>query len=98
GPDALRGRARGARATSVANAASSAVCLAAVALLVGVRWLRYSGWDPGPPLDGALAQAMVLVSQSFLWSWAFTTHEAGTLTLAIIVVVIGLHRRLPGRI
>jgi hypothetical protein len=41
---------------------------------------------------------MVLESQSFLWSWAYTTHEAGTFALLIAVVVIGLHRRLPGRI
>jgi hypothetical protein len=41
---------------------------------------------------------MVFVSQSFLWTWAYTTHEAGTIALLIAVVVIGLHRRLPDRV
>lgn len=89
---------RVARVARLAHAAWLALCLGGVVGLVGVRWLRYAVEDPGPRLDVALARAMIFVSQTFLWSWAYTTREAGTVALAIAVMVAGLHRRLPGRI
>lgn len=71
--------------------------MAALALLIGVRWLRYSPWL-GPHMDGVLREAMVFESQWFLWPWAYMRMKASYLALVAGVLVLGLHHRLPGRL
>ena len=73
-------------------------CLACLAILVGARWLHYSGWQVGPRLDDALRRLMIFQSQSFLWSWAYAWSKAGTIALVAVVLIGGLHRRLIGRL
>jgi len=64
-------------------------------LLVAVRWLRYTSWSSPPPINDIFGRLMVFDGQAFLWPWAYSTHDAGTVLLALTVVVIALNRRLP---
>lgn len=77
------------------HAAWCVACLTTLALLIGARWFRYSGWPVGPGIDRALHAVMVFESQTFLWPWAYARFEATKIALAVGVLVLGLHRRLP---
>jgi hypothetical protein len=89
------GRARIRRAVFVAW---SATCVAILLVLVGGRWLRYTSWSAAPALDRALRELMVVEQQAFLWPWVYSSLKARTVLLAAAVVVVGLHRRLLGRL
>jgi hypothetical protein len=71
-------------------------CLAALALLIGIRWFRYSGWLVGPTTDRLLPDLMILDAEAFLWLWVAERVEASTMALAFALLVVGLHRRLVG--
>jgi len=78
------------------RAAWCGVCMALLVLLIGARWLRYAWPSPGPGLDHVLGELMVFDQQAFLWPWAYTTLDARILVVALLVLVAGVHRRLPG--
>jgi hypothetical protein len=74
------------------RAAWCSVCAALLVLLIGARWLRYAA----PGLDHGLGEVMVFDQQALLWPWAYTTLNLRVLVLAALVLVAGVHRRLPG--
>lgn len=73
----------------------SGSCLFMFVLLIAVRWLRYTSWSTSPPLDSVLRELMVFDAQAFLWPWAYSTLDGRTALLALTILVIALHRRLP---
>jgi hypothetical protein len=78
------------------RAAWCSVCVALLVLLIGARWLRYASPSPAPWLDHVLREGMVFDQQALLWPWAYTTLHLRVLLVALLVLVAGVHRRLPG--
>jgi hypothetical protein len=76
------------------HAAWDGACVVAILLLVGARWLRYSRWSELPGLDGLTRELMVLDAQAFLWPWVYSTMKLRIVLLALVVLVVGFHRRL----
>jgi hypothetical protein len=74
------------------------LCLALLTALVGVRWLTYVGWIDGSPVGGGLRALMVLDVQTFVWPWVYTTLKLRIVVAAAVVLVLGLHRRLPAHL
>lgn len=72
--------------------------MAALVVLVGARWLRYSTWSETPVVNGALREILVVDGQVFLWTWAYSRVMFPAALLALALIVVGLHRRLPGRV
>ena len=70
-------------------------CLATLAVLVGVRWLRYASWSTVGPVDRVVGELMIIDAQAFLWPWGYTRAQQGTILLAGLVAIAGLHRRFP---
>src|SRR5436309_10626023 len=68
-------------------------CVAALIVLVGLRWLRYSSWSTTPMLNDFLREAMVIDAQTFLWAWVFGTVKGPTVLRALAIVAVCLHRR-----
>ena len=73
-------------------------CIVALALLIGIRWLRYTSWSELPSLDAFLRDAMVVDAQAFLWTWVYTNLKLDQFLLAFAIVVVCLHRRLLGTV
>lgn len=74
----------------------SAACVAALVVLIGVRWLRYTTWSALPSVDEVVRRVMVIDTQTFLWLWGYAQFELPSLALAALVAALALHRRLPG--
>lgn len=81
-------------AATVLYAAWCALCVTALVVLVGLRWVRYASWSEAPAINDFLREAMVVDAQAFLWAWAFSTVKARSMALVVVVVVVCLHRRL----
>lgn len=73
----------------------AALCAGSCLLLIAARWLRYTSWSSAPILDRPLRQLMVIDAQSFLWLWVYLQLKLPIVMLAVVLVVVGLHRRLP---
>lgn len=93
-PDAAADRSRLPGVVSVLYGAWWVVCTGALVVLIGLRWLRYSSWSETPAINDFLREAMIIDAQSFLWAWVFSTVKARTVLLAVVIVVVCLHRRL----
>ncbi len=89
---------RAATLRRVVYLAWASACVVLLILLIGSRWLRYTSWSSTPILNAVLREMMILDLHAFLWPWAYTRLTLRTVLLALAVVVIALHRRLPGRV
>ena len=76
----------------------AALCAAGLLLMIGARWLRYTSWSSLPAIDHPLAQLMVIDAQSFLWLWVYLQLKLRIVLLAVALLVVGLHRRLPAHV
>ena len=72
--------------------------LAILLVLIGARFVRYTGWSAVPGVDRVLREVMVVEQQAFLWPWAYGILHLPTVLLALTVLIVGLHRRLPERL
>lgn len=86
------------RVATALHVAWWAFCLLGLAVVIGGRWLRYASWSAWPPLDGWLAELMVLEGQAFLWVWAYGRLKIRIVIAAIVVLALALHRRLLDRL
>jgi hypothetical protein len=77
-------------------AAWSVGCVALCALLIAIRWCRYTSWSSAPALDGPFGELMVTDGQVFLWAWVAAGPSVVPIALAMLVV--GFHRRLPAQV
>lgn len=74
----------------------AAACLGSVVVLVAARWLRYTSFSSAPPFDRVLPELMVVDVHAFVWPWVYSTLKLPILVIALAVIVLGFHRRLPG--
>jgi hypothetical protein len=79
-------------------AAWSVACVVLFALLVAVRWLRYTRWSSTSALDGLLSELMIDDGQLFLWAWVYSRLYIRFVPIALAILVLGYHRRLPWQI
>ncbi|MEO6029670.1 MAG: hypothetical protein ABIR79_22615, partial [Candidatus Binatia bacterium] len=73
----------------------AAVCGLLLAVLIAGRWLRYTSWSAEPVVDDLLRKIMVVDAQSFLWLWVYAQLKLPMVAIAVGLVVLCLHRRLP---
>jgi hypothetical protein len=79
-------------------AAWSVGCVALCALLIAIRWCRYTSWSSAPALDGPFGELMVTDGQVFLWAWVYSRLYIRVVPIALAVLVVGFHRRLPAQV